>query len=104
MIKCELCSLFYCNMAEDGWKDFKDAYKKNLKQGILLFFLYGIIGVCVALLDYYVAVILMLASNGLIIIFPALVMLIASYLTEPALRRYMPKKEEDDGDWRYGFS
>ena len=154
------------------FEEFKSAYRKNLKQGIVLFLLYGIIGAGIASFDYYVtvvlmdrsgaafvlavgaliftvlylmnilwivpvfsrfanttgkivrlnyviamkyfvrgialllltvvAVILMLASNELIIIFPAFVMLLTSYLAEPVLHRYMPKENQEDGDWRYG--
>ncbi len=49
------------------------------------------------------AVIVMLASIPLVIIFPSLVMLLNSYFSEPGLHRYMPKQEEDNGDWRYGY-
>lgn len=157
-----------------AFREFKEAYRKNLRQGIALTFCYGIAGALIASADYYVfvrltnrsgagfmmtvgaliltvlylmnalwivpvfsrfsntfgkilqlnyviavkhflrsvilflaavaAVIFILASNELIIILPALVMLLISYLTEPVLHKYMPKKEEDDGDWRYGFS
>lgn len=55
------------------------------------------------LLVIVAAVILFLASNELFLIIPALVAFVNSYLAEPALRRYMPKQEEDNGDWRYGF-
>lgn len=50
-----------------------------------------------------VSVIFMLASFPLVIIFPSLVMLLISYFSEPGLHKYMPKQEEDNGDWRYGF-
>ena len=49
------------------------------------------------------AVILVLASFPLVIIFPSLAMFLISYLSEPGLHKYMPKQEEDNGDWRYGF-
>lgn len=156
-----------------AYTDFIEAYKKNLKQGIPLTILFGIIGAVIGWLDYRVfflsqsrtstvfvfavgmlivtilyllnvlwivpvfsrfsntfgkilqlnyvistrniirsipmflviiaAVIFILASNPLIFIFPSLVMLINSYLFEPGLHKYMPKQEEDNGDWRYGF-
>ena len=50
-----------------------------------------------------IAVILVLASFPLVILFPSLAMLLISYLSEPGLHKYMPKQEEDNGDWRYGF-
>ena len=50
-----------------------------------------------------VSVILVLASFPLVIVFPSLAMLLISYLSEPGLHKYMPKQEEDNGDWRYGF-
>ena len=50
-----------------------------------------------------IAVILALAVNALIFILPSVVLLLCSFLAEPALRRYMPKLEEDNGDCRYGF-
>ena len=153
--------------------EFKEAYQKNLKQGIGLTVLYGGIGAVIGFADYHVfarsqsrtsimfiwavamliltvlylinvlwmvpvfsrfantfgkivelnfvislrylirsipmvlivvvAVILIYASLPLAIIFPSLVMLLNSYLSEPILHRYMPKQEEDNGDWRYGF-
>lgn len=156
-----------------AFTDFKEAYKKNLKQGVPLTLLFGIIGLVIGYLDYQVfflsvsrsggmlilsigmlvlsivyllnllwivpvfsrfsntfgkilqlnyviatrhiirsipmilvvaaAVIFVLASNESIIFVPALVMLLNSYLSEPGLRKYMPKQEEDNGDWRYGF-
>lgn len=49
------------------------------------------------------AVLFMLASPPLVILFPSLMMLINSYLSEPGLHKYMPVQEEDNGDWRYGF-
>lgn len=49
------------------------------------------------------AVVFMLASPPLVILFPSLVMLINSYLAEPGLHKFMPVPEEDNGDWRYGF-
>lgn len=49
------------------------------------------------------AVVFMLASPPLVILFPSLVMLINSYLAEPGLHKYMPVLKEDNGDWRYGF-
>lgn len=55
------------------------------------------------LLVLVAAVILFLATNELFMILPAVVTLVDSYLAEPALRRYMPEQEEDNGDWRYGF-
>lgn len=156
-----------------AYEEFIDAYKKNLKQGISLTILYGLIGMIIGWLDYKVfflsqsrtsivfilavgmlmltvlyllnvlwivpvfsrfsntlgnilklnyvistrylirsipmmavivtAVIMMQASIPLVIIFPSLVMLINSYISEPGLHKYMPKQEEDNGDWRYGF-
>lgn len=50
-----------------------------------------------------VSVILVLASFPLVVIFPSLAMLMISYISEPGLHKYMPKQEEDNGDWRYGF-
>lgn len=50
-----------------------------------------------------VAIIVILAIREMVFIFPSLVLLIHSFLVEPALRRYMPKQEEDNGDWRYEF-
>lgn len=47
--------------------------------------------------------VLLLAVNELVFILPAAVVLFLSFLVEPALWRYMPKQEEDNGDWRYGF-
>lgn len=155
------------------FEEFKDAYRKNLKQGVGLTLLYGGIGVAVGFLDYQVfflsqsrtmpifilavgmvilsvlylinviwlipvfsrfsntfgkivrlnyviaarfllrgipivlilaaAVIMVLASFPLVILSPPLTMLIISYLTEPGLHKYMPRQEEDNGDWRYGF-
>jgi len=38
-----------------------------------------------------------------VFILPSVVVLCLSFLIEPAMRRYMPKQEEDNGDWRYGF-
>ena len=156
-----------------AYEEFIDAYKKNLRQGISLTILYGLIGMIIGWLDYKVfflsqsrtsivfilavgmlmltvlyllnvlwivpvfsrfsntlgnilklnyvistrylirsipmmavivtAVIMMQASIPLVIIFPSLVMLINSYISEPGLHKYMPKQEEDNGDWRYGF-
>lgn len=54
-------------------------------------------------LTIIVSVILVLASFPLVIVFPSLAMLLISYLAEKGLHRYMPKQEEDNGDWRYGF-
>ena len=155
------------------FEEFKEAYKKNLKQGILLTIVYGIVGTVIGFIDYrvfglmqsrtsaafilafgmlivtvlylmnvlwlipvfsrftntfgkimqlnyaiavrqiirsipmflilIVAVILVLASFPLVIVFPSLAMLLISYLSEPGLHKYMPKQEEDNGDWRYGF-
>lgn len=48
-------------------------------------------------------VILILASSPLIILFPSLIFFVMSYLAEPGLHKFMPKVEEDNGDWRYGF-
>lgn len=155
------------------FREFMEAYKKNLKQGIGLTILYGALGALIGIVDYQVFVmsvdrtillfaaafgmvllsvlwllnvlwlvpvfsrflnslgniiklnyvvagrhllrsipilavvavsaVLTLAVNELILILPALVMLVNSYLAEPALRKYMPAQEEDNGDWRYGF-
>ena len=155
------------------FEEFKEAYKKNLKQGILLTIVFGIAGTVIGLIDYrvfglmqsrtsaafilafgmlivtviylmnvlwlipvfsrftntfgkimqlnyaiavrriirsipmflilIVSVILVLASFPLVIVFPSLAMLLISYLSEPGLHKYMPKQEEDNGDWRYGF-
>ncbi|MBS6766004.1 MAG: YesL family protein [Clostridium sp.] len=155
------------------FEEFKEAYKKNFKQGVPLTVLYGIIGAVIGFIDYRVfaimqsrttaafilafgmliltvlylinvlwlipvfsrftntfgkiiqlnyviavrniircipmlliliiSVILILASFPLVIIFPSLAMLLISYLSEPGLHKYMPKQEEDNGDWRYGF-
>lgn len=155
------------------WEEFMDAYKKNLKQGVGLTVLFGVIGAAIGYGDYYVfavaegrsypsyllamamlvlsvlyllnviwlvpvfsrfsdtfgrilrlnyviavrnllrsipmfliflaAVILTFASVLLIIISPSLVLLLHSYLAEPAMRKFMPKVEDDNGDWRYGF-
>lgn len=156
-----------------AFEEFRDAYKKNLKQGIPLTLFYGGIGAVIGLVDYQVlvlmqsrtraafvlavctllvtalylmnvlwlipvfsrfsntfgkiirlnyviatryiirsipvflilivSVILVLASFPLVVIFPSLVMLLSSYFMEPGLHKYMPKQEEDNGDWRYGF-
>lgn len=155
------------------FEEFKEAYKKNLKQGVPLTVLYGIIGAVIGFIDYRVfaimqsrttaafilafgmliltvlflinvlwlipvfsrftntfgkiiqlnyviavrniircipmililiiSVILILASFPLVIIFPSLAMLLISYFSEPGIHKYMPKQEEDNGDWRYGF-
>lgn len=155
------------------FEEFKEAYKKNLKQGIPLTVLYGIIGTVIGFIDYRVfaimqsrtgaafilafgmlivtvlylmnvlwlipvfsrftntfggiiqlnyviavknivrsipifliliiSVILVLASFPLVIVFPSLAMLLISYFSEPGIHKYMPKQEEDNGDWRYGF-
>lgn len=155
------------------FEDFKEAYKKNFRQGMGLTALYGCVGAVLGIVDYWVftistnrsglffvaavgaliasvvyllnvvwivpvfsrfsntigniiklnyvisvkhlircipvllmiavAVILVLASNELFFILPAVIALVSSYLTEPALWRYMPKQGEDNGDWRYGF-
>lgn len=50
-----------------------------------------------------VAIVLILILYETVFILPSLVLLIHSFLAEPAMRRYMPKQEEDNGDWRYGF-
>lgn len=154
------------------WEEFKEAYKKNLNQGVLLTVLFLAAGLVIAYLDrrvlalsksgtdavfymtvamliltvlflinvlwlipvfsrfantlgkivqltfvisirYLIKSILMLLllavtvlliwiSLPLVIICPALFMLALSYLTEPVLHRYMPRQEEDNGDWRYG--
>lgn len=155
------------------FEEFKEAYKKNLRQGIPLTVLYGILGAVIGFIDYHVfsimqsrsgaafilafgmlivtvlylinvlwlipvfsrftntfkkiiqlnyviavrniirsipifliliiSVILVLASFPLVIVFPSLAMLMISYLSEPGLHKYMPKQEENNGDWRYGF-
>lgn len=41
--------------------------------------------------------------NGAFIIIPGLVSLCYSLVAEPAMRKFMPEQEEDNGDWRYGF-
>lgn len=154
-------------------RDFIEAYKKNVKQGVGLTVLYGVIGVVIAVVDYKMVfltqsrtstmfmfslgmfivtclylinllwivpvfsrfsntfgnivrlnfvisfrhlirsvfmlfiivagLILVLASAPLIILMPSLILLCVSYLSEPGLRKFMPKQEEDNGDWRYGF-
>lgn len=55
------------------------------------------------LLLVVIAIILILMLHEMVFILPPLVLLIHSFLMEPAMRRYMPKQEEDNGDWRYGF-
>lgn len=155
------------------WGDFREAYKKNLKQGIGLTLLFGGVGAVIGFLDYQIfvvsqnrsslffalafgmllvsfvyllnvlwiipvfsrfsntfgnilklnyviavrhiprslllfalmaaVVILLLASNELIFIAPALVCLVSSYAFENALHKFMPEQNEDNGDWRYGF-
>lgn len=50
-----------------------------------------------------VSLLLMWVSPPLAILFPSLGMLVISYLSEPGLRKYMPRQTEDNGDWRYGF-
>ena len=45
-----------------------------------------------------------LAWNELFIAIPGLLALGASFLIEPSLHRFMPPQEEDNGDWRYGFT
>lgn len=154
-------------------RDFIEAYKKNLKQGIGLTVLYGIIGVIIGFVDYKMVflaqsrtsvmfifslgmfivtclylvnllwivpvfsrfsntfgniirlnfvisfryiirsilmfviiaagIILVLASVPIVILMPSLIMFLISYLSEPVLHKFMPKQEEDNGDWRYGF-
>lgn len=154
-------------------QDFIDAYKKNLKQGVQLTVLYGLIGVAIGFIDYKMVflaqsksgamfifslfmfivtclyllnllwivpvfsrfsntlgnilqlnfvisfrniirsipmlviilalVILVVASVPLIILASSLIMFLLSYFAEPALHKFMPKQEEDNGDWRYGF-
>lgn len=49
------------------------------------------------------ATICIVAFPPFIVFFPALAMLLISYFTEPGVRRFMPHREKDDGDWRYGF-
>lgn len=155
------------------WGDFREAYKKNLKQGIGLTLLFGGVGAVIGFLNYQIfvvsqnrsslffalafgmllvsfvyllnvlwiipvfsrfsntfgnilklnyviavrhisrslllfalmaaVVILLLASNELIFIAPALVCLVSSYAFENALHKFMPEQNEDNGDWRYGF-
>ena len=48
-------------------------------------------------------IVVFLAWNELFIIVPGVVLLCYSLLAEPALRKFMPEQEEDNGDWRYGF-
>jgi len=48
-------------------------------------------------------VVIFLVWNGVSIIMPGLLSLCSSLLAEPALRKFMPVQEEDNGDWRYGF-
>lgn len=50
-----------------------------------------------------IAVMLILSYIPLMILLPSLTLLVLSYLSEPGLHRYMPKQEEDNGDWRYGY-
>lgn len=60
------------------FEEFKDAYKKNLKQGIPLGILYGAAGGVIAAGDHYV---LGLAASGTGAgVFPAAVMLLVSFL------------------------
>lgn len=47
--------------------------------------------------------ILFLAVNELVFILPPMMALANSFLLEPAMHKYMPKLEGDNGDWRYGF-
>ena len=48
-------------------------------------------------------VVIFLVWNGVFIIMPGLLSLCYSLVSEPALRKFMPVQEEDNGDWRYGF-
>lgn len=50
-----------------------------------------------------ITVILILSYIPLIILLPSLALFVISYISEPGLHRYMPKQEEDNGDWRYGY-
>ena len=50
-----------------------------------------------------VALVVILAIPEMMFIVPSLVLLMHSFFVEPALRRFMPKQEEDNGDWHYGF-
>ena len=82
---------------------FADTLGKILQLNYVISMKYFVRGIVLFLLTA-ATVIFILASNELIIIFPALVMLLASYLAEPVLHRYMPEQDQDNGDWRYGFS
>ena len=154
-------------------RDFIEAYKKDLKQGIELTVLYGLTGTVIGFADYRMVflaqskmgagllfsmfmfiltclyllnllwivpvfsrfsntlgniirlnfviscrnivrsipmfviilmlVVLVAASVPLVILIPSLILLLISYLAEPALHKFMPKQEEDNGDWRYGY-
>ena len=55
------------------------------------------------LLPVAVAILLIIMFHEMVFILPPLVLLIQSFLAEPALRQYMPKREEENEDWRYGF-
>ena len=50
-----------------------------------------------------VGIILILAFYEMVFVLPSLILLMQSFLVEPALRQYMPKREEENEDWRYGF-
>lgn len=156
-----------------AWREFLDAYQKNLKQGIVLTLLYGAAGALLGYGDFWIvyisqdrsgamfipafalfmltifwlvhvlwlvpvfsrfsntlgnilrlnfvvsvrhmlkgmlllalfgaAVVCVRASLPFVLIFPSLLMLSGSYISEPVLHRYMPEQREDNGDWRYGF-
>lgn len=55
------------------------------------------------LLVLVAGLILFLAVNELVFILPSVMALVNSFLSEPALHKYMPKLEGEQGDWRYGF-
>lgn len=81
---------------------FSDTFGKIIKLNYVIAMRHLVRSVAM-LLVVAAAAVLVLASNESLIILPAVVLLINSYLSETALRRYMPRQEEDNGDWRYGF-
>ena len=50
-----------------------------------------------------VGIVLILFFYEMVFVLPSLIFLIQSFLVEPALRKYMPPREEEIEDWRYGF-
>lgn len=87
----ECVKALYSKFAEGTFINIKELHKLHIPRSLLLFALMAAV------------VILLLASNELIFIAPALVCLVSSYAFENALHKFMPEQNEDNGDWRYGF-